>query len=311
MKSNFINVFFIGAICLLIFTGCRPTANNSANSSAVSVTDADGKTVTIGDSSRIVAIGTATTETVYALGAGDKLVAVDNSSHEYLPETKNLPTVGSRTALNAEGILSLKPTLVIMNADAGPPQIFEQLRAAGISVLTLKADYSVENVKQKTQIIARALGIEEKGKTIADKIDAEMVEVAKLLEKKQTTPKVMFVGRGPNMPNATMSGAGTTIDTMVKLAGGTNPFTDFTGFREMTDEAVGAAQPDVILITERSFERSGGIDGVLKFPGVALTPAGKNRRIVPVSDVYFQGFGPGVGKAVHDLAVKLHPELAQ
>ena len=121
----------------------------------------------------------------------------------------------------------------------------------------------------------------------------------------------MFVGRGPNMPNATMSGNGTTIDEMIKLAGGTNPMTDFTGFREMTDEAVVAAQPEIILMTEKSFERSGGVEGVLKFPGVALTPAGKNRRVVAVSDMYFQGFGPGVGKAVRELALKFHPELGK
>ena len=70
-----------------------------------------------------------------------------------------------------------------------------------------------------------------------------------------------------------------------------------------------AAAPDAILITEKSFERAGGADGVVKFPGVALTPAGKNRNFVPVSDMYFQGFGPGVGKAVKELALKLHPEL--
>ena len=138
-----------------------------------------------------------------------------------------------------------------------------------------------------------------------------MSEVTKLLQKKESTPKVMFVGRGPNMPNATMSGAGTTIDEMIKLAGCTNPFTDFTGFREMTDEAVVAAQPDIILITQKSFERSGGVDGVLKFPGVALTPAGKNKRIIPVSDMYFQGFGPSVGKSVKELVPKFHPELAK
>lgn len=311
MKFKFINALCITAICFLIFSGCRPAAVNNSNVNAISVTDADGNTVMINDSSRVVSIGTATTETIYALGAGDKIIAVDNSSHEYLPESKNLPTVGGRTALNAEGILSLKPTLVILGADSAPPQIFDQLRNAGIAVLTLTPNYTVETVKQKIQTIARALGIEEKGKTLADEIDSEMVEVAKLLERKTSTPKVMFVGRGPNMPNATMSGAGTTIDEMIKLAGGANAMTDFTGFREMTDEAVVAAQPEIILMTEKSFERSGGIDGVLKFPGVALTPAGKNRRIVAVSDMYFQGFGPGVGKAVRELVVKFHPEFAQ
>lgn len=310
MKFKFINALIVGAICLSIFSGCRPAANTSVSKNAVSVSDAEGKIVAINDSSRVVSVGTATTETIFALGAGERIVAVDNSSHEYLPETKNLPTVGGRTALNAEGILSLKPTLVILSADSAPPQIFDQLRNAGIAVLTLTPNYTVETVKQKTQTIARALGMDEKGKTLADQIDAEMKEVAKLLEKKTSTPKVMFIGRGPNAPNATMSGAGTTVDEMIKLAGGVNAMTDFTGFREMTDEAVVAAQPEIILMTERSFERSGGIEDVLKFPGVALTPAGKNRRIVPVSDVYFQGFGPGVGKAVQALAVKFHPETA-
>ena len=312
MKFKFTYTLFFIALCLSILSGCRPPATTpNAAKNAVNVIDADGKTVVINDNSRIVSVGTATTETLYALDAGDKVIAVDNASAEYVPQTANLPKVGARNALNAEGILSLKPTLVILGADSAPPPIFDQLRNAGIAVLILTPDYTMETIKSKISTIARAVGLEEKGKTLGDKIDAELAESARLLEKKTSTPKVMFVGRGPNMPNATMSGAKTTIDEMIKLAGGANPFTDFTGFREMTDEAVVAAQPDIILMTEKSFERSGGVDGVLKFPGVALTPAGKNRRVVAVSDMYFQGFGPGVGKAVRELAVKFHPELAQ
>lgn len=311
MKIKFIAAFFLIAIGIFVSNACRSNeaTKQTGGKNAISVTDDAGKTVAINDNSRIVSIGTGITETVYALGAGDKVIAVDNSSAEYVPQTANLPKVGARNALNAEGILSLKPTLVILGADSAPPQIFDQLRNAGIAVLTLTPDYTSETVKQKIQTIARALGKDENGKTLADKVDAELADVARLLEKKTSTPKVMFVGRGPNMPNATMSGAKTTIDEMIKMAGGANPFTDFTGFREMTDEAVVAAQPDIILITEKTFERSGGIDGVLKFPGVALTPAGKNKRIVSVSDMYFQGFGPGVGRAVSELAVKFHPEL--
>ncbi|MEP7038327.1 MAG: ABC transporter substrate-binding protein, partial [Acidobacteriota bacterium] len=285
-------------LCFLTLSGCNSVAENKNSS-------------TVKDNSRIVSVGTAITETIYALGAGDKLVGVDNSSREYIPDAKNLPTVGARNALNAEGILSLKPTLVILGADSAPPQIFDQLRNAGIAVLTLTPDYTTETVKSKVLTIAKAVGMDAKAAEINNEIDNKMSEVNKMLANVNEKPKVMFVGRGPNMPNATMSGAGTTIDEMIKLAGGTNPFTDFTGFREMTDEAVVAAQPDIILMTIKSFERSGGVDGVLKFPGVALTPAGKNKRIVAVSDMYFQGFGPGVGTAVRELAVKFHPELAE
>lgn len=310
MKSNFLRALFLAAICIFALNACRQAANNTT-ANAINVTDADGKTVTIADNSRVVSIGTATTETIYALGANDKLVAVDNPSREYIPESKDLPTVGGRTALNAEGILSLKPTLIILPSDSAPKEIFDQMRAANIAVLTLTPNYTAETVKQKINLIARALGVEEKGKNLSDKIDAEMADAAKLLEKKSSTPKVMFVGKGPNAPNATMAGAKTTIDEMIKMAGGANAMTEFENFKPLTDEAVVAAQPDIILMTEHSFERSGGVDGVLKFPGIALTPAGKNRRIVPVSDMYFQGFGPGVGRAVRELAVKFHPELTQ
>jgi iron complex transport system substrate-binding protein len=304
-RSSLIIVF--GLFYLLGTLACRPSTGNTET--GISVTDAGGQTVKINDSSRIVSVGTAVSESIYALGAGSRLVGVDNSSSEYLSESAGLPKVGPRTTLSAEGILSLKPTLVIMTSDAGPLPVVDQIRSAGVTTLTLPANFTVDAVKARVRNLARALNLEAKGEEITNSIDREMAEVANLLARVQAKPKVMFVGRGPNMPNATMSGRGTTIDEMIRLAGGINPMTSFEGFREMTDEAVVAAQPDVILMTEHSFERSGGVDGVLRFPGVSLTPAGKDRRIVAVSDMYFQGFGPGVGRAVRELALKLHPEL--
>lgn len=308
MKLKLLSALILTLFGAFVLTNCRQSSTGEIKS-GINVTDADGKTVSIADNSRIVTVGTALTEMIYALGAGSKVVGVDNSSSEYVTESANLPKVGPRTTLNAEGILSLKPTLVIVNADSGPPQVIEQLRKSGVSVLVLTPNYTVETVKSKVETIAHALDLDAKGKEINASIDKEMSDVAELLKKKQSEPKVLFVGRGPNMPNATMSGTGTTIDQMIKLAGGANAVTDFTGFREMTNEAVVAIQPDAILITQKSFERSGGVDGVLTFPGVALTPAGKNKRIIPVSDMYFQGFGPGVGRAVRELVYKFHPEL--
>ena len=70
-----------------------------------------------------------------------------------------------------------------------------------------------------------------------------------------------------------------------------------------------AAAPQIVLMTERGFERAGGVAGVRRLPGVALTPAGQAGRVVAVSDMYFQGFGPGIGKAVLELTKRLHPEL--
>lgn len=297
MKHRHLILSFV-IFCLSLFAACQRTTNNAPQSNANSST--------VKDTSRIVSIGTATTETIYALGAGGRVVGVDNASAEYIKESSTLPKVGARNALSAEGVLSLKPTLVVASSDAGPPQAFEQIKAANVSVLTLPANYNVDAVKDKIRTLGKTLGAEAKAEELNAGINRDMTEVSKLLSNAKSKPKVMFVGRGPNMPNATMSGEGTTIDEMIKLSGGVNAMSGFSGFREMTDEAVVAAQPDVILITERSFERSGGVEGVLKFPGVALTPAGKSKRIIPVSDMYFQGFGPGVGRAVLELARKLH-----
>jgi iron complex transport system substrate-binding protein len=304
MKFKFVFTLLLSLFCVLWLCGCRPSSQSKK--AGVSVPDASGQLVTVSDSSRIVSVGTAITETIYALGAGSRLVGVDNSSSEYLSQAAGLPKVGLRTALNAEGILSLKPTLIIITMDTGPPQVIDQLKNSGVTTLTMNANYTVQSVKAKIEIIARALGLEAKGQELSNSIDNDMKNVKSLMDRALATPKVLFVGRGPNMPNATMSGRGTTIDEMIRVAGGKNPMSDFEGFKEMTDEAVVNAAPDIILMTEKSFER---VDGVLKFPGVALTPAGRNRRIVAVSDMYFQGFGPGVGRAVYDLTLKLHPEV--
>jgi iron complex transport system substrate-binding protein len=308
MKLKFALTFALSLYCLLWLGGCRSNSSQT-KTAGVTVMDAASQPVTISDSSRIVSVGTAVTETVYALGAGSRLVGVDSSSGEYLQQAAGLPQVGPRTALNAEGILSLKPTLVIITSDSGPPQVMDQLKTSGITTLTLSANYTAEAAQAKVKTIARALGLDAKGEELSSSIYRDMKEVKSLRDRASATPKVLFVGRGPNMPNAIMSGRKTTIDEMIRAAGGMNPMNAFEGFKEMTDEAVVNAAPEIILMTEKSFERSGGVDGVLKFPGVALTPAGRNRRIVAVSDMYFQGFGPGVGRAIHDLTLRLHPEL--
>jgi iron complex transport system substrate-binding protein len=307
LRSISLRVLLI-ALCAIFPAACQRKPDAEQTKGSAEAGAAEGQ-LNVSDSSRVVSVGTANTETIVALGAGAKLVGVDNPSSEYIAEVRSLPKVGARTTLSAEGILSLKPTLVIATSDVGPPQVVEQLKSGGVNVLLLTPDYNVEALKSKVRTIARALGLEAKGEELVGTIDRDLEQVNRLLAGAHTKPKVLFVGRGPNMPNATMSGAGTTVDEMIRLAGGENPMKDFEGFREMTDEAVVSAAPDVILLTEKSFERSGGTDGVLKFPGVALTPAGKHRHVVAVSDMYFQGFGPGIGHAVYILALWLHPEL--
>ncbi len=293
---------------VVLLGGCQKSVPPPGQTGIV-ITDAEGKSIPISDTSRLVTVGTALTETVLALGAGSRLVGVDDASTNYLSEVSQIPKVGSFRTVSAEGILSLNPSLIIATADAGPPEAISQLKTAGAPLLILPVNYTVEGVKNQILTVARALNKVDKGNELTQAIDQDMASVQSLLAKPHPRLKVMFCGRGPNMPTATISGKGTGIDEMITLAGGDNPFTSFQGFRPMTDEAVIAAAPDVLLMTERSFERVGNLDGAVQLPGIPLTPAGKNRRVIPVSDRYFQGFGPGIGTAVRDLALKFYPEL--
>jgi iron complex transport system substrate-binding protein len=104
-----------------------------------------------------------------------------------------------------------------------------------------------------------------------------------------------------------VSGSGTSSESMIELAGGVNAVTGFTNYKPLTAEGVVAAAPDVILLTSRGLESAGGVDALLKQPGLALTPAGKARRVVAMDDLYLLGFGPRLGQAVKELCGKLHP----
>ena len=260
---------------------------------------------------RIVTVGTSLTETVYALGAGTRVVATDNSSHDYIPQTKTLPTVGAFRTINAEGVVALKPDLFLATVDAGPPEALLQIERAGVRTVVVPRNYKVEEVRASIRQIALLLGRQARGEQLINALNSDLNRTEVFLKPVANRIKVVFCGLGANMPGGNLSGKNTRISEMMELAGGMNPITGFEGFRPLTEEGLVAAAPDVIVMTERSFERAGGLAGVRRLPGVALTPAGRAGRVLPVSDMYFQGFGPGLGKAVLELSKKLYPQLSK
>ena len=88
-------------------------------------------------------------------------------------------------------------------------------------------------------------------------------------------------------------------------------FSEYSGYKPVNSEVLITSAPDVLLLTDRVLNSLGGIEQVLKIPGVSLTPAGKNKRIIVMDTLYLLGFGPRTGQAALDLTLKLHPELAQ
>ncbi len=270
------------AVCFLI--GCAP------------------KVETVSTSARVVSVGGSTTETIYALGAQDQLVGTDTSS-VYPAEAAKLPQVGYQRTLSAEGVLSLKPTLVIVSADAGPPAAIEQIENAGVKVVRVDGQNTEESTVNKIRRIAELMGKKEKGEDLIKQLESD-IRAAKPLADAAGSPKVAFIfSRGPG--SVQVSGTNTPADAMIRLAGGRNAVTEFELYKPLTPEAMIAAQPDVILLPARGLESMGGVDAILKLPGVAETPAGKSKKVVAIDDVLLLGFTPRLGLAVKELAEKI------
>jgi iron complex transport system substrate-binding protein len=253
---------------------------------------------------RVVSVGGAVTEIVYALGAGDRLVAVDTTS-VYPREAQSLPQVGYQRQLSAEGVLAQKPDIVLATADAGPPAVLRQLREAGVRVETIPIGYSPEAVREKVRRVAAALALEREGQALEKRMDAAWREVQAHLDASGPRPRVLFIlaHSGPAMM---VAGKHTAADAMVRLAGGVNALDGMEGYKPLSPEAVIGGAPEVILITGEGLEQVGGAAKLLAKPGLSKTPAARSGRVVAMNALYLLGFGPRTPQAVEELARALH-----
>ena len=250
---------------------------------------------------RVVSVGGAVTETIYALGAQGLLVGVDTTSL-YPAAARALPNVGYARSLSAEGVLSLAPTLVVAGDEAGPPVVLRQLEAAKVPVQVLVADHSVAGVAERTQKLAMLLGREEAGRVLVAQLQRDaQAATDKVASLKGPPPRVLFI-LAHSMSQVRVAGQRTAADAMLHLAGATNALNGFDGYKPLSPEAAIAAAPDVLLVTDQGLEAAGGVDGLLRAPGLAATPAGRARRVVSLDALWLLGFGPRLPSATLALA---------
>jgi iron complex transport system substrate-binding protein len=255
---------------------------------------------------RIITAGSAITETVCALGDCDKIIATDETSL-YPESVQKLPSIGYRNNIGAEGIISLKPTLIIAEKDYVKDEVLSQLTATGIKVLIIDRVYSVDATKKLITQIAEVLNRQAEGKKVIAQIDADLAEAKTLLKKATTKPTVLGVyNRGSS--NISLAGKD-TFGEIIAYTGAQNAFDNVTGYKPLNTEALIAANPDFIVTTAYGLESIGGVEGFLKIPGVAQTTAGKKKQIVSVESIMLTNFGPRIGQAIKELVVLLHPEL--
>lgn len=255
---------------------------------------------------RIITAGSAITEIVCALGDCDKIVASDRTSM-YPEHIQKLPSIGYRSSINAEGILSLKPTIIFAEKNYVEEAVIQQLTSSGVKLVIVDERHSFDETKKSISQIAEALGKQAEGKKLIDKNQAELDEAKSMLSKTKASPKVLCVyNRGAN--TVSLAGKNTFAD-ILPYTGTTNAIPDVEGYKPLNTESLIASAPEYILMLSTGLESIGGLDGALKIPGVLQTPAGTKKQIIGVESLRLTNFGPRFGQTVKELVVLLHPEL--
>lgn len=256
------------------------------------------------ETGRLVSIGGAVTEIVYALGMEACLVAVDSTSI-YPPEARDLPDLGYMRQLSAEPILAEEPNLVLAVEDSGPPQVLAQLREAGLHVEIVDDVPTAEGVIDKVLAVGRALGRADKADALAADLRARFAALGDRGGIAEDAPRVLFLlstGNGGLLA----AGRDTSAGGIIALAGARNAITDFEGFKPLTAEAAVTADPDFILIPDRMAAEGAGIDGVAAIPALANTRAAREKRIIAMDGLLLLGFGPRTPDAALALSRAVH-----
>jgi iron complex transport system substrate-binding protein len=294
-----------GLVVLALFAMMSLFASNAAR--AVTLVDAHGRNVTVADASRIVSVGGAVTEILYALGLDRQVVAVDTTSLYPPRAAREKPNVGYMRQLSAEGVLGLNPSVVLAAEVAGPKETMAVLESATVPLVLVPERYTGEGVVDKVTLIAHATGADQRGACLTAEIKHDLDRLAELRTRVQRPLRVLFLLSFMN-GRPMVAGRNTAADGIIKLAGGVNAIDEYEGYKLINDEAIVAVKPDVVLAMERE---GATLDAgtVFAHPAFKLTPAAANNRFVSMEGLYLLGFGPRTARAARDLALALYPRV--
>lgn len=298
---------------LLASASITPIAENPQQQLPTTVVSHDlaGDTeVTVEETTRVLGLDMSGTvaATIVALGFGDTLVGRDVSST--FPNVADLPVVTSGGhSISSESVIALRPTLVVTDGSIGPIDVVLQLRDAGIPVVFVSADPGIDGVGTIARQVAAAFGAEPTGELLAERlaadIDAKIAEIASIAPTGDARVRMMFLYIRGGSGIYYLFGAESGVDDLITAIGGVDVAGEigWKGMQPMTDEAVIAARPDLILVMTSGLESAGGVDGLLEAkPALAQTAAGQHRRFVDMASGQVLGFGPRTADVLDALA---------
>jgi iron complex transport system substrate-binding protein len=258
------------------------------------------------DVRRVISIIPATTEMLFAMGAGDRLIAI-GTYDRYPSEAQKLPRVGALIDPNVEQILQMRPDLVVIYATQ--TELKRRLERANIPYYSY-VHKGLADITQTIRTLGMRVGAEAAGNLLATRIEQQLADVRRRVES-QPRPKTLLVfgrERG-SLRNIDASGGQGFLHDMLETAGGTDVLADI--HRQsvmMSTEMVLARAPEIII--ELRYEKDAINNADMNaWNRLSAVPAVKNHRVILLSGEEFVVPGPRVAQATRRLAAALHPEL--
>ncbi|MFD0006580.1 hemin ABC transporter substrate-binding protein [Streptomyces sp. NPDC127178] len=285
----------------------EPLENTPAPGLPATVSAADGKKVTVEKAGRLVPLSGSLSEIVFTLGLGDRVVARDITAT--FEQAAKLPVVTRGHDVSAESVLSLKPDLVLAETSTGPDEAMDQIRAAGIPVLVVAPAHGLADVGPRIHAVADALGVPSAGRQLAERSQERIAAVRKGVPRQSEKPRVAFLYLRGSASVYLIGGKDSGAGSLVEAAGAVDAGAESgleKDFTAITSEALIKAAPDAILVMSKGLDSVGGVDGLVKIPGVAETPAGMNRRVVSIEDGALLSYGPRTDQVLRSVVEQLY-----
>ncbi len=287
----------------------EPLAAPPAPKLPVTVDSADGTKVTIGSTYRIVPLTGSLSEIVFTLGFGKQVVARDITAT--FEQAEKLPVVTRAHDVSAESVLSLKPTIVLADTTTGPSEAIDQIRDAGIPLLVVEPAKGLDDVGRRIDTVAEALGVPSAGTELKERTEKRIADVQKSIPDHADgkKPRVAFLYLRGSASVYLLGGAESGASSLLEAAGAVDAGKESglsKDFTAITSEALAKAAPDAILLMTKGFESVGGMDGLVKIPGIAETPAGMDRQVVTVDDGVLLNYGPRTDRVLTEIVEQLY-----
>ena len=258
---------------------------------------------------RWVSAGGALSEWVSALGGEAKLVGVDTTSQH--PESlKSLPSIGYQRSLSAEGILSLRPDILIGTEEMGPPPVLSQVKAAKVQVELFSAQPDLPTLEKNVTHLGQLLGAQAQAaqllQSYQQQLDAQKLRVTEVQAKQKAPGVLLLLGHAGGKP--LIAGKDTAADWLLQQAGGQNLATH-TGYKPFSVESLASLDPEVLVFADRALTGEAAKAALFKEnPILNSSRAAKAGRVLELDPTLLVGgLGPRLPAALKSLTDGFYP----